>query len=156
MLIIIIITLIVLTVGIGTLYLSLRKANTQLKITQQKLEQCELIDKSQKDLTQILSTGIAAFLHISLKTSLERLDTVQKSLEDSEKMNTELVQWVSDFGKLTGNVYKQLKSIDERGMFEKDDDVGFLFQDMLAIINEYNKRINDNADTITADVANEK
>jgi flagellar basal body-associated protein FliL len=148
----ILVTLVVLAIGFSTyLYLSLRKTNAALKKALEKVYQAEMVDRAQNDLTQILSTGVAAFLHISLKTSLDRLDTIQNNLEESEKMNTELVKWVTDFGKLTKNVYNQLKSIDERGMFEKDDEVGFLFQDMLAIITEYNKRINSNDDSIAAD-----
>lgn len=147
MITIILVTLVVLAIGFSTyLYLSLRKTNAALKKALEKVYQAEMVDRAQNDLTQILSTGVAAFLHISLKTSLDRLDTIQNNLEESEKMNTELVKWVTDFGKLTKNVYNQLKSIDERGMFEKDDEVGFLFQDMLAIITEYNKRINSNDD----------
>lgn len=147
MITIILVTLVVLAIGLSTyLYLSLRKTNAALKKALEKVYQAEMVDRAQNDLTQILSTGVAAFLHISLKTSLDRLDTIQNNLEESEKMNTELLKWVADFGKLTKNVYNQLKSIDERGMFEKDDEVGFLFQDMLAIITEYNKRINSNDD----------
>lgn len=125
------------------LYVLLRKAKSKIDDLDKKLQQLTKLQTAQQDLEKILSTGIAAFLHISLKKSLSQLEDVQKQLEESEKLNVELTQWVTDFGKLTGNVYKQLKSIDERGIFEKDDEVGFLFQDMVTIITEYNNRINN-------------
>jgi len=44
---------------------------------------------------------------------------------------------------LVNNVYKKLKDIDNRGIFEKDDDVGFMFSDIVNIIKITNERIND-------------
>lgn len=54
-----------------------------------------------------------------------------------------------DFKKSIDNVYKKLKSIDERGIFEKDDDVGFLFTDIVNILKITNQRINDDSVTTT-------
>jgi len=140
----ILVTLSVLLFSISTfLFFRLRSVNKKLKDAELVVSKINELRTAQKDLEQILSTGISAFLHVSIKKSLEQLELLQKQLDDSEKLNTELAQWVTDFGKLTGNVYKQLKSIDERGMFEKDDDVGILFQDMVNIITEYNNRINN-------------
>ena len=125
------------------LYVTTRRAQNKAKELEQKLQQLQKVENAQQNLEKVLTTGIAAFLHVSLKKSLGQLEDLQKQLDETEKLNTELAQWVTDFGKLTGNVYKQLKSIDERGIFEKDDDVGFLFQDMVTIITEYNNRINN-------------
>jgi DNA-binding protein YbaB len=132
------------------LYITLRKSKSQLAENQKKLSDYELTFKAQKDLSQIMTMGVATFLQISLNESLKRVEDLENELKEFASVNSELTQWVTDFQKLTGNVYKQLKSIDERGMFEKDDDVGFLFQDMLGIITEYNRRINSN-DNNTAD-----
>jgi thymidylate kinase len=126
------------------LYITLRKSKSQLVENQKKLSDYELAFTAKKDLSQIMTTGIAVFLQISVNESLKRIDNLENQLKEFDSVNSELTQWVTDFQKLTGNVYKQLKSIDERGMFEKDDDVGFLFQDMLGIITEYNRRININ------------
>jgi len=60
-----------------------------------------------------------------------------------------LETWLIDFKKSINNVYKKLKSIDERGIFEKDDDVGFLFNDIVNIIKITNQRINDESATTT-------
>jgi len=126
------------------LYITLRKSKSQLVKNQKKLSDYELAFKAQKDLSQIMTIGVATFLQISLNESLKRVEDLENELKEFDSVNSELTQWVTDFQKLTGNVYKQLKSIDERGMFEKDDDVGFLFQDMLGIITEYNRRVNIN------------
>lgn len=79
------------------------------------------------------------------------IDSLEENIVKIDNSNSELQQWMLDFRKLMNNVYKKLKSVDERGIFEKDDDVGFLFQDMLNIIAECNKRINDNDDNNTFD-----
>jgi len=103
-----------------------------------------------------LSIGVAVFFYISLKKALERIDVLESELDTIEKLNTELGQWVVDFRKLVSNVYKKLKSVDERGIFEKDDDVGFLFQEMVTIVEECNKRITDNDDNLSNEEQNKK
>lgn len=87
---------------------------------------------------------------------MERIDVLESELDTIEKLNTELGQWVVDFRKLVSNVYKKLKSVDERGIFEKDDDVGFLFQEMVTIVEECNKRITDNDDNLSNEEQNKK
>lgn len=104
----------------------------------------------------VLTAGASVFFYISLKKALERIDLLESELDTIEKINIELTQWVVDFRKLVSNVYKKLKSVDERGMFEKDDDVGFLFQEMLNIVQECNKRITDNDDNISNEEQNKK
>jgi len=64
--------------------------------------------------------------------------------------------WLVDFKGLVNNVYKKLKDIDNRGIFEKDDDVGFLFQEMVTIVEECNKRITDNDDNLSNEEQNKK
>jgi len=81
---------------------------------------------------------------------------LESELDTIEKLNVELGQWVVDFRKLVSNVYKKLKSVDERGIFEKDDDVGFLFQEMVTIVEECNKRITDNDDNLSNEEQNKK
>lgn len=104
----------------------------------------------------ILLMGSTVFFYVSLKRALERIDVLESELDTIEKLNTELGKWVIDFRKLVSNVYKKLKSVDERGMFEKDDDVGFLFQEMLSIVDECNKRISDNDDYFSNEEQNKK
>lgn len=70
--------------------------------------------------------------------------------------NDILESWMIDFKVLINNTYKNLKLIDERGIFEKDDDVGFIFSDLSNIIEITNKRIQANDDNDKPRELNEK
>lgn len=50
-------------------------------------------------------------------------------------------EWVDDFREEIQKVYIQLKEVDDKHLFEKDDDVGFVFSEILRITDEFNKRI---------------
>lgn len=49
--------------------------------------------------------------------------------------------WVSYFKIEVQKVYIRLKQTDEKNLFEKDDDVGWLWSEILRIVDEFNKRI---------------
>jgi hypothetical protein len=38
-------------------------------------------------------------------------------------------------------VYKRLKMVDDKNLFEKDDDVGFVFSEIQRVIQEFNDSI---------------
>jgi hypothetical protein len=77
------------------------------------------------------------FLLVALKKSFEQID--------------QLESWLLEFKLLVKNTYNKLKFVDDRGIFVKDDDVGFLFTDLLNIIELTNKRIQtDDNDKPTA------
>lgn len=42
--------------------------------------------------------------------------------------------WTSQYRTLVENTYRRLKEIDEKQIFEKDDDVGFVFSEMVKLI----------------------
>ena len=93
-------------------------------------------------LTLLLISLIAnIFLLIALKKSFQQID--------------ELESWLIEFKQLVKNTYNKLKSIDDRGIFVKDDDVGVLFTDLLNIIDIANKRIQTDDNDKSADF-NEK
>lgn len=75
----------------------------------------------------VLSLLINIFLLISLRRAFDQIDI----LED----------WIIEFQKQLDITYNKLKEVDNRGIFEKDDDVGFLFSDILNIIINLNKRL---------------
>lgn len=83
----------------------------------------------------LISVIINIFLFVALKRAFYTIDILET--------------WLVDFKKSINNVYKKLKSIDERGIFEKDDDVGFLFNDIVNILKITNQRINDDSVTTT-------
>lgn len=78
----------------------------------------------------LISALINIFLFISLKKSFTQIDILE--------------EWLIDFKQLINNTYKKLKNIDERGMFEKDDEVGVIFTNILDVIELTNKRIQIN------------
>lgn len=86
-------------------------------------------------LVLLVSIVVNIFLFIALKRAFNTIDVLET--------------WLVDFKKSIDNVYKKLKSVDERGIFEKDDDVGFLFTDIVNIIKITNQRINDDSDRST-------
>lgn len=80
----------------------------------------------------LISLIINIFLFVSLKKAFNQIDI----LED----------WLIDFKQLINNTYKKLKNIDKRCIFEKDDDVGVIFKNILDIIELTNKRIQTDDD----------
>ena len=49
-------------------------------------------------------------------------------------------EWVLEFRDDVRNVYNALKSIDDRQIFEKDDEVGVVFEDLVTLITKLNER----------------
>ena len=93
-------------------------------------------------LTLLLISLIAnIFLLIALKKSFQQID--------------ELESWLIEFKQLVKNTYNKLKFVDDRGIFVKGDDVGFLFTDLLNIIKLTNKRIQTDDNDKSTDL-NEK
>ena len=80
----------------------------------------------------LISLVVNIFLLISLKRAFSQIDILE--------------EWLIEFKLLINNTYKKLKDIDERGMFEKDDDVGIVFKNIIEIIDLTNKRIQINDD----------
>ena len=79
-------------------------------------------------LTVLLTSLILnIFLLVALKKSFVQIDTLET--------------WLLEFKLLVKNTYNKLKFVDDRRIFEKDDNVGFLFTDLLNIIKLTNKRI---------------
>ena len=83
----------------------------------------------------LISLVTNIFLFISLRRAFFTIDILES--------------WLVDFKGLVNNVYKKLKDVDNRGIFEKDDDVGFMFSDIVNIIKITNERINDDSDNPT-------
>ena len=77
----------------------------------------------------LISLVTNIFLFVSLRRAFFTIDILEA--------------WLVDFKGLVNNVYKKLKDVDNRGIFEKDDDVGFMFSDIVNIIKITNERIND-------------
>jgi hypothetical protein len=50
-------------------------------------------------------------------------------------------EWLDYFRTEVDDVYKQMKAVDDRNLFEKDDDVGFVFSELVRISKEFSERI---------------
>ena len=61
----------------------------------------------------------------------------------SEKKLDIYEQWVVEYQNMLRDTYIKLKNVDDRNLFEKDDDVGFVFQSILQIVDEIDKRSNN-------------
>ena len=90
-------------------------------------------------LTVLLTSLILnIFLLVALKKSFVQIDTLET--------------WLLEFKLLVKNTYNKLKFVDDRRIFEKDDDVGFLFTDLLNIIKLTNKRIQTDDNDKSTDI----
>lgn len=52
--------------------------------------------------------------------------------------------WIVEFKDDVNNVYRQIKMVDDKQIFEKDDEVGAIFSDLYLIIEKLNQRIDSN------------
>lgn len=43
-------------------------------------------------------------------------------------------EWTNQYRNLIENTYRKLKEIDEKQIFERDDDVGFVFSEIVKLI----------------------
>lgn len=49
--------------------------------------------------------------------------------------------WLDFFKTEVDEVYNRMKAVDDKNLFEKDDDVGFVFTELLRISKEFKERI---------------
>jgi len=52
--------------------------------------------------------------------------------------------WIVEFKNDINEVYREIKIVDDRHIFEKDDDVGSTFSQLYSIIQKLNQRIDSN------------
>lgn len=72
------------------------------------------------------------FFVISIKKAFSQIDSLEI--------------WLIDFKNLMNQTYNKLKIIDNRDIFEKDDEVGVAFKEILSIIDSTNNIIKDDDD----------
>lgn len=73
-------------------------------------------------LTVVLTVSICANIYFFIKMNdlLDVIETMQ--------------QWNVQYKNLVENTYRKLKEIDDKQIFEKDDDVGFVFSEIVKLI----------------------
>jgi hypothetical protein len=57
-----------------------------------------------------------------------------------EKIET-YENWVIEFKKDVQKTYQQLREVDNKNIFQKDDDVGFVFSQLISIIEKLKDKI---------------
>lgn len=77
----------------------------------------------------IISACINIFLTIAIYKSLARIELLET--------------WIIEFKNNIKSLYKNLKFIDDRDIFEKDDDVGILFDEISSIISAVSSKVID-------------
>ena len=50
-------------------------------------------------------------------------------------------EWTNEFKAEIEQVYQKLKEVDDKNLFEKDDDVGFVFSEILRVTKEFNDKV---------------
>lgn len=50
-------------------------------------------------------------------------------------------EWAETFRTEANQLYDKLKEVDDKNLFEKDDDVGFVFSEIVRITKEFNDKV---------------
>jgi transcription elongation factor Elf1 len=50
-------------------------------------------------------------------------------------------EWVDEFRTEVNQMYARLKEVDDRNLFEPDEDVGFIFSEIVRITKEFNEKV---------------
>lgn len=73
-----------------------------------------------------ISICVNLVLGYALDINLDKIETYQN--------------WILEFKKDLSTTYVKLKDLDDKQMFEKDDDVGFVFSEILKLIEKLKER----------------
>ncbi len=82
----------------------------------------------------ILSIIINVLLYIALSNQLNRVHLY-------ENLMTEYENWNDVVRDIVKNTYIKMKKIDDKELFFKDDDVGFVFSELLDLLKKLNDRV---------------
>ena len=74
-----------------------------------------------------ISIGLNIYFGIRLILFLDKIDSYQK--------------WMNEIELSINNTYQKLKLIDDRQLFEKDDDVGFVFTNIVKLIEKLKSQL---------------
>jgi len=74
-----------------------------------------------------ISLCVNLYLAMSLDRNFEKIDILEK--------------WILEFRNDVDVTHRKLKEVDDKQMFQKDDDVGFVFSEIIKLIEKLNKRI---------------
>ena len=83
---------------------------------------------------------LVILLSVLLTASIVLNVLLWKAGERQLVINELYSNWISEWRSQVLKTWAHMKLLDEKQMFEKDDDVGILFQDMKALIQSLNDR----------------
>ena len=81
----------------------------------------------------LVSLVVIIYLGLVIRTQLIKERTY---IEELDKYD----EYVVEYQSMLKQTYDKLKDVDDRNLFAKDDDVGFVFSDILNIIEEISKK----------------
>ena len=67
-----------------------------------------------------------------------------KAAEKQMALNELYVNWISEWRAMVLKTHSHMKLLDDKQMFEKDDEVGVIFQDMKILIDDLNDKTEEN------------
>ncbi len=85
----------------------------------------------------ILTIILSTLLVLSITGNILLAIAISKGIEREKIYNT----WILKYRSRTEEIYKELKEIDDKQMFEKDDDVGFVFTALVSVMKEFDEEI---------------
>jgi hypothetical protein len=80
-------------------------------------------------LSVLLTISVCALIacYILININLQKIETYEN--------------WIVEFKKDVQNTYQQLRDVDNKNIFQKDDDVGFVFSQIINIIEKLKDKI---------------
>lgn len=91
--------------------------------------------------TDIITTNGVIIISISVILNLVLLIGVRNLLRQNEQLEDRLVTLVQDVRTRVSTALENMKSIDNREMFEKDDEVGITFNEIKKIVEELDNEL---------------
>jgi hypothetical protein len=91
--------------------------------------------------TDIITTNGVIIISISVLINLILLVGVRNLLKQNEQLEDRLVNLIGDVRTRVSTSLENMRSIDNREMFEKDDEVGVSFQEIKKIIEELDNEL---------------
>jgi len=91
--------------------------------------------------TDIITTNGVIIISISVLINLILLVGVRNLLKQNEQLEDRLVNLIGDVRTRVLTALENMRSIDNREVFEKDDEVGVSFQEIKKIIEELDNEL---------------
>ena len=91
---------------------------------------------------------LVILLSVLLTVSIVANVLLWRAGERQLAINEIYANWISDWREQVFKVWAHMKLLDDKQMFEKDDDVGVVFQDMKILIQSLNDRTEETTSEI--------